>query len=178
MKKPIFLIFIVPLLTFGCSTTGINQNYNAYLSAKMSILEKSKPTLSIKCPPTGCTFTELSYFDPRDRVSIKQKNPHPAWAFAGTVIKYGTGAYIAHDIVGFMGDAINAAGNTYTNSYNDIGGNNTPITIGNDRGVVGDTYPWIGDDNSERYDNSFNSDDHHIQNEAPAEDIPAEGSGG
>jgi hypothetical protein len=161
----LFILFII--LLSSCSTTQVNKNYDAYLNTQKFAIENSKPTFSIKCPKGGCTFTELSYFDPRDKINVKQKNPHPAWAFAGTVVKYGAGIYIAHDVLGFMGDAVNAAGSSYNNSYNTIGGSNTPITMNNDRGVIGDTAPWTGDDNSNQYDNSFNSDDHHISNESP-----------
>lgn len=151
MKKLVLLLVILTLT--GCAGGGVNPDYDAYLDAKADAVKNQQPTFVLKCPPAGCNIIELSYYDPRDQVIITQKLPHPGWAFASSAVRYGFYGFAAYYAFDFLGDAIDGAGDAYTNSFNETGGDNiynpTNISAGGD---IGDTAPWFGDDNSDHFE--------------------------
>lgn len=157
MKKLVVLFTCLALFFMvGCAGKTVNPDYAAYTAAVSDIVKNQPPTFSLKCPPTGCVFKELSYTDPRDRIIIQQKNPHPAWAFASQAVRFGFYGFAAYQITDVLQASLASAGSEYHNSFNEVGGDNynMPTNVGSDRGVVGDVEPQVGNENQD----SFNGD--------------------
>ena len=158
MRKFIIFFGLCLVMLSGCAAG--NLNYEKYLGAVEKANKFQKPTFKIECPEAGCKFTSLEYFDPRDKIAIQQKLPHPAWNLVAQGMKYATIGYGLYTFSDLMTTAIEGAGTVYRDSFNTTAGNYTPIRISADRGRIGSTNPRIGDDNRWNYDRSFN-DDHH-----------------
>ncbi len=88
MKKIVVFasLFSFIVVFSGCASMS-RDHYGAYLKSAEAMAKHSKPTFEISCPEGGCNFKRLAYNDPRDRVTIAQKAPHPVWKFFGTLVK-------------------------------------------------------------------------------------------
>ncbi len=153
MKKIIVFASLFSFVVFtGCASMS-RDHYGAYLKSAEAMAKHSKPTFEISCPEGGCNFKRLAYNDPRDRVTIAQKAPHPVWKFFGTVVK-GAVAFFGLKAVADVVETVatNSGDSIYTNSNNEIGGDNsyTPLDIATDidtgdGGSIGNMAPWVGD---------------------------------
>lgn len=161
------LVLLLFLFT-GCGAlrNEVNANYGKYIEKATEIAENPVKTFKITCPDTGCNFKSLSYLDPRDRVVLQQIKDNPWVRVVGKVAMTGLGVYGAVEVVKSVADA---AGNTYSNSFNDIGGDHVQTQIGAERGVIGNTF--IGDDRS-----SIVRDSHNPITENPVSEVPEVGA--
>jgi len=149
MKRFICLLVIIGMFFMvGCAGKSVNPDYDAYLNAKTVAMKESPPTFEIACPDGGCNFKKLAYYDPRDRIVISQKNPHPGWTFASNVAKYGFYGFASYYAFDFLGSVATTGSDAYTNSFNEVGGDNfyAPTNVGAGRDAQRNG-PWLGDDN-------------------------------
>ena len=149
-----FVLLVAALFMVGCGGRSINPDYSAYLETKVNIAKNAKPVFEVECPAQGCNFKRLAYYgNINEATALQQKAPSPAWRFAGQALKYGTMGFGIYAFGDIMETAIESAGSSYHNSFNEMGGSNyyAPTSVAAE-GNIGDTSPWFGDDNTTEID--------------------------
>lgn len=154
---------------FVLLATSSCKHYEAYEKFNDNIkwaMQHQKPVFTMECPDGGCKFKKLEYYSPLNRPKFEQMNPHPGYELGKTAIK-GLVTLGGMKIVADLWEGtVNAAGDSYSHSFNQVGGDNIHT------GHVGDG-SQIGRDMSSQVFNSYN-DDHstHMPPVEPTEPVP------
>jgi hypothetical protein len=108
------LIFVLVFLMAGCAT---NRNDAEIARVKYKAMENlNKPLFTMKCPPSGCVFEELSVNNPNQVTLPKETN---GWDFANKVVD-GVVRIAPHAATAYVAaEGIRAAAGAINNSYND-----------------------------------------------------------
>lgn len=141
MKKLISLVVLcIFIVTTGCASFGgakaIDPDYAAYTATVQAQLTAAqKPLVDIKVDADG-RISAIVMNQPPKYIQVEQKNPHPAWRVAGSLVRvcgivggiWATGEALEGVLGASSGTStyINSANNnsentgTITSDYNDI----------------------------------------------------------